>query len=482
MVARKSSGEAYTLDFRESAPAAAHRDFYLDTAGNTVSGKSTDTHYAAGVPGTVRGLFAARDSLGSLPMSELMAPAIALAEYGFPLTQLQADLLNRFRETFEARNDAPLPFVSADGFWQKGDTLKQIVLASTLRRISENGADEFYSGTTAQMTLRETDGRGKWFTAEDLANYRVKWRTPQFCKFDSIRIISMGPPSSGGVALCQLMELYEIAEGDSLSHNSAEYIHRLVEMQRRVYADRAAHLGDPDFYDVPAEALVNREYLSTRWLDFNPNRATPSTDIKEGVLISESTETTHLSVIDEKGNAVSVTTTLNGNFGAKIAVAEAGFLLNNEMDDFSVKPGTPNMFGLIGGEANAVEPQKRMLSSMTPVIVEKNGALMMVAGSPGGSTIITSVLQTVLNTALFGMPIEEAIAAPKFHSQWLPDKVLFEKDRFPADVISKLESMGHRIEYIESLGRVDAVSALPDGSLTAAGDPRADNAAGGYKK
>lgn len=481
MVARNADGKAFTLDYRESAPAAAHRDFYLDAEGTVAEGKSTDTHYAAGVPGTVRGLFAARDSLGRLPMAELIAPAIALAEKGFPLTRLQAELLNKFRDTFEERNTAPLPFIPADNAWLEGDTLIQKALAATLRRIAEHGADEFYTGTTAEMTLRETDGRGAWFTPEDLAGYRAKWRAPQTCEFDSIRIISMGPPSSGGVALCQLTGLFDIAGADSFPHNAVEYIHRLAEMQRRVYADRAAYLGDPDFYKVPAAALTERSYLESRWLDFDPNAATPSAAVREGVLLAESPETTHLSVIDAEGNAVSVTTTLNGNFGSKIAVAEAGYLLNNEMDDFSVKPGLPNMFGLTGGEVNAVGPQKRMLSSMTPVIMEKHGALFLAAGSPGGSTIITSVLQTVLNTAVYEMPLEEAIAAPKFHSQWLPDRISFEKEGFPVEVTQALEEMGHEIHYLETLGRVDAVMAMPDGSVTAAGDPRADNTAGGYK-
>lgn len=482
MVARSADGQVLTLDYRESAPAAAQRDFYLNADGNAVEGKSTDTHYAAGVPGTVRGLFAAHDSLGLLPMSELIEPAIALAEKGFPLTAKQAELFNRFRKTFKERNTSPLPFVAAENTWHPGDTLVQQTLAATLQRIAERGANEFYTGTTAEMTLREMDSRGAWFTAEDLTNYRVKWRSPQICEYDSIRIISMGPPSSGGVALCQLMGLFNIAGGDSLAHNSVAYIHHLTEMQRRVYADRATYLGDPDFYEVPTTGLTQRAYLENRWLDFNPQAATPSSDVKEGSPLVESMETTHISVIDAEGNAVAVTTTLNGNFGSKIAVTEAGYLLNNEMDDFSVKPGFPNMFGLTGGEANAVGPQKRMLSSMTPVIVEKNGSLMLVAGSPGGSTIITSVLQTVLNTAVYEMPLDEAIAAPKFHSQWLPDRISVEEDRFPADVTEALELMGHKIHHIETLGRVDAVMATPDGTVTAAGDPRADNSAAGFRK
>lgn len=481
MTARMSDGRLYSLDFRETAPAAAHRDFYLEEDGSVTVGKSTDTQYAAGIPGTVRGLYAASDSLGTMPQAQLIRPAIELATRGFPLTALQAELLNRFADDFSARNPDGVPFLTPSGKWSAGDTLKQPALASTLKRIAAGGADEFYAGETAQMILRETDSRGAWFTPEDLANYRAVWRSPLTCVQDSVRIIAPGPPSSGGVALCQMLGMGRLLRIDTLPRNGAAYIHRLTEIQRLAYADRAAYLGDADFFDVPVKALTDPAYLSERAALIDLNKATPSSEVKGGVLLSESPETTHLSVIDAKGNAVSVTTTLNGNFGSKIVVAEAGFLLNNEMDDFSIKPGVPNMFGLTGGEANAVAPGKRMLSSMTPVIVEVNGNLYLAAGSPGGSTIITSVLQTVLNTVYFGMPTDEATASGKFHSQWLPDRISFEKGRFAPEVLDSLRELGHDIHFYPSLGRTDAVQVMPDGSITASGDPRADNTASGFK-
>lgn len=481
MTARMSDGALYSLDFREMAPAAAHRDFYLEEDGSVSPGKSTDTHFAAGIPGTVRGLYAASDSLGTMDQARLIRPAAELAERGFPVTALQAELLNRFAEVFSERNPEEVPFLAPGGRWNTGDTLRQPALAATLIRIAEKGADEFYTGETAKMILRETDRRGPWFTAEDLESYRIVWRSPLVCTQDSVRIIAPGPPSSGGVALCQMLETAKLLRIDTLAHNSQAYIHRLTEIQRRVYADRAAYLGDADFVHVPVRALLNSEYLSGRAADINPLKATPSAAVREGILPTESTETTHLSVIDAEGNAVSVTTTLNGNFGSKIVVAEAGFLLNNEMDDFSIKPGVPNMFGLTGGEANAVAPGKRMLSSMTPLIVEVNGKPFLAAGSPGGSTIITSVLQTVLNTVYFGMPIDAATAAGKFHSQWLPDRISFEEGRFAQEVLDSLRMKGHEIHFYPTLGRTDAVQVMPDGSLTASGDPRADNTASGIR-
>jgi len=360
--------------------------------------------------------------------------------------------------------------------------LVQKDLASTLARIARHGAQEFYAGETAMMIEEEMANAGGWIDRTDLKAYTSQWREPMRCSFDSISIIGMGPPSSGGIALCQLLQMFNDLRADTLGHNSTAYIHALVEMQRRVYADRATHLGDPSYHEVPSEGLLDRVYLAARLQDFDPERATPSSHIAAGVPLAESPETTHLSVIDSEGNAVSVTTTINGAYGSKIVVRGAGFILNNEMDDFSLKPGEPNMFGLIGGEANAVEAGKRMLSSMTPTIVEKHGQLYLVAGSPGGSTIITSVLQTVLNTAYFQMPMNEAIAVGKFHSQWLPDVVKVENNRIDSVTLLSLQNMGHRLESIHSLGRVDAIMVNPDGTLHACGDNRSDNAAGGILK
>lgn len=482
MVARMSDGSAYTLDFRESAPALAHRDYYLDESGAVVNGKSTTTHFASGIPGTVQGLFTAHERFGSMPMDSLISPAIGLAAKGFPLTAIQADNLNRHKTSFAERNRSATAFLNPERDWLTGDTLRQAELASTLERIRNNGVAEFYKGETAQMMLDEVSAEHIWFGAEDLSSYRAVWREPVQCVFDSVNVISVPPPSSGGIALCQLLDLFRLAQADTLAHNSAAYIHHLVEMERRVYADRSAHLGDPDHFDVPQKELLNSGYLERRWADFDPLKATPSALVSAGALVYESMETTHLSVVDKEGNAVSVTTTLNDIYGSKIVVTDAGFLLNNEMDDFSIKPGEANLYGLIGGEANAVGPRKRMLSSMTPTIVEVNGALFLVAGSPGGSTIITSVFQTVLNAVYHKIPLDEVISAAKFHSQWLPDHITIEADRFDSQTIDSLKQMGHSIAERSSLGRVDAILVLPNGKLNACGDNRSDNSAGAYKK
>jgi gamma-glutamyltranspeptidase/glutathione hydrolase len=484
MVLRMADGSVNTLDFRESAPAAAHRDIFLDANGKVVEGKSTATPYAAGIPGTVHGLFTAHERYGKLPMESLIQPSILLASKGFPLTEIQAQNLNEAQAEFNERNSAKTAFRAKNGGWKVGDSLVQKELAATLERIKTGGLTEFYGGTTADMLVDATYNavsQEEWFSHKDLAAYTSIWREAVTCEFDSIKIVSMPPPSSGGIALCQMLDMLQHLRIDTLRHNSAGYIHALVEVQRRVYADRASHLGDPDSYPVPVSGLLQKEYNTQRISDFNPTKASKSIDIKAGTPnISESSETTHLSVVDSDGNAVAVTTTLNDNYGSKIVVDGAGFLLNNEMDDFSAKPGVPNMFGLLGGEANAVAAHKRMLSSMTPTIVEKNGKLFLVAGSPGGSTIITSVLQTVLNATVHSMPLDEVINAPKFHSQWLPDVIYLEYERYDSTLVSDVENMGHSINYYPSLGRVDAIMVLPDGKLNACGDVRSDDAAAGY--
>lgn len=481
MVLRMNTGEVAALDFRETAPAAASRDMYLDEKRNVIPGKSTDTHLAVGVPGSVRGIFDSHAKYGKMEMKQLIAPAIELAANGFPITARQAELFNRFREEFIARGPDNHPFVKNSGQWNTGDTLIQPELAGTLTRISKLGADEFYTGRTANLIVRTMKSGKGIITFEDLKNYRTIWRKLVQNKFLNYTIHSMPPPSSGGIALVQLLKMWEAANTQDFSHNSIEYIHLITEMERRVYADRSVYLGDPDFYRVPQNELLEADYLKSRMQDFNSERATPSSEVSEGelMLLQESGETTHLSVADEWGNAVSVTTTLNGLYGSKVFVAGGGFFLNNEMDDFSAKPGEPNMFGLVGGEANAIEPQKRMLSSMTPTIVEKENELFLVVGSPGGSTIITSVFQTVMNTVVFGMDLAEAIAAPKFHSQWLPDAIMLEENRFDGDLIKNLESKHHSINFVPSLGRVDAIMITKNG-IEACGDPRGDDTAAGY--
>lgn len=481
LVLRLNTGEVAALDFRETAPVSASRDMYLDENGNVIPGKSTDTHQAVGVPGSVRGIFDSHAKYGKMEMEQLIAPAIELAAKGFPITARQAELFNRFREEFIARGPDNHPFVKNSGQWNTGDTLIQPELAGTLTRISKLGADEFYTGRTANLIVRTMKSGKGIITFEDLKNYRAIWRKPVQNKFLNYTIHSMPPPSSGGIALVQLLKMWEAADTENLLHNSVEYIHLITEMERRVYADRSVYLGDPDFYRVPQNELLDADYLKLRMEDFNSEKATPSSKVVEGKLKSrkESDETTHLSVVDEWDNAVSVTTTLNGLYGSKVFVAGAGFFLNNEMDDFSAKPGEPNMFDLVGGEANAIEPQKRMLSSMTPTIVEKENELYLVVGSPGGSTIITSVFQTVMNTVVFGMDLAEAIAAPKFHSQWLPDAIMLEENRFDGDLIKKLESKHHSINFVPSLGRVDAIMITKNG-IEACGDPRGDDTAAGY--
>jgi len=482
MVVRMNTGEVNTLDFRETAPALATKDMYLDSEGNVITGKSTDSHLAVGIPGSVRGLYESSDKYGELSMNDLIAPAITLAEEGFPITEKQANLFNQYRPEFESRGPKENPFVKSSGQWVEGDTLIQRDLAATLQRISDKGADEFYSGRTAQLIADEMKSGGGIISLSDLKNYKVVWRKPTQGEFHNFTVYSMPPPSSGGIAIVQLLKMWENAATDNITHNSVEYIHLITEMERRVYADRSVFLGDPGFLTIPEKQMLNADYLKTRMKDFDPKAATPSSEIKEGKIRVpiESTETTHLSVVDEAGNAVSVTTTLNGHYGSKILVAGGGFFLNNEMDDFSAKPGTPNMFGLVGGEANAIAPNKRMLSSMTPTIVEKDGELFLVAGSPGGSTIITSVFQTIMNTAIFDMDLKTAIGAPKFHSQWLPDVIMLEDGRFEAELIEKLKSMEHEITIVPTLGRVDAILVNESKTLQSCGDPRGDDTAAGY--
>jgi gamma-glutamyltranspeptidase/glutathione hydrolase len=480
MVMRRNDGLAVSLDFRERAPINAFDGLFLGADGQVREGLSLDTRLGAGVPGTVYGIYDMHQKFGSIEMKYLMQPAIELARKGFPLTATQALRLNENRELFETRNRSQTAFVKNE-LWQEGDTLVQTDLANTLTRIMNKGPREFYDGETAAMILDEmAEGRGL-ISERDLKVYQSKWRNPVKFSFDNYQVISMAPPSSGGIALEQLFKMGKMMEVDSIEHNSTEYIHFNAEMARRVYADRSMHLGDPDYYDIPYAEMTDSSYLASRLEDFR-YRATPSSRITPGNVnqVAESMETTHLSVVDSAGNAVSITTTINGLYGSRIVVTGAGFLLNNEMDDFSAKPGTPNLFGLIGGKANSIEPGKRMLSSMTPTIVEKDGSLFLVAGSPGGSTIITSVYQTIANCTYFGMDLEEALSAPRFHHQWLPDKLFLEEGLFPERVIELLDSKGHEIDYFPSLGRVDAIKVSENGYLEVCGDPRGDDTAAGY--
>lgn len=478
MVYQPANGAATTLDFREKAPAAAFADMYLDENGNAVAEKSQTGPLAAGVPGTVDGMMKAFEKYSKLKdWKRLIQPAIDVANDGFYLTERQAKYLNRKRKDFDKYNTGPTEFNSK--VYAKGDLLVQKDLAKTLSAIRDKGTAGFYEGWVADKIVEQMKASDGIITHQDLKDYQAQWREPISTEYRGYDIISMPPPSSGGIALAQILEMLEPYDLKKMGHHSVEAVHLIAEAERRVYADRATHLGDSDFYDVPVAMLMDETYIRSRMDDFDPKKASKSDDIRAGEA-KESMQTTHFSVVDEAGNAVSLTTTINGAYGAKTVVQGAGFLLNNEMDDFSAKPGTPNMFGLIGAEANKIEPGKRMLSSMTPTIVSKNGKMVLTAGSPGGSTIITSVMQTITNVIDYGMSASDAVAAPRFHHQWKPDKIRFEDTGFDAALIDSLKAMGHDVIQSGKLGKVEAIYFTPDGMIEGAADIRADDTVMGY--
>ena len=482
-VYRSRRGKTATLDFRETAPKAATRDMYLDVQGNVIQGLSVVGHLASGVPGSVDGMVQIHKKYGKLKWADVVQPALDLAESGVILTEKEARGLNSIKETLKRLNPTSMYFLRKDGReWQKGDTLIQMDLGKTLRRIRDKGREGFYEGETAELLAAEMV-RGKGIiVAEDLKKYDSKWRDALVGKYKNFNIISMPPVSSGGVALLQLMKFVEPYPLKRWGWNNDSTVQVMIEAERRVYADRSKFLGDPDFVKVPVNELISDAYISNRWKDFDFSRATDSKDIQGGTINGyESLQTTHFSVVDKEGNAVSITTTLNGGYGSKVVVHGAGFLMNNEMDDFSIKPGTPNMYGLIGSKANAIEPKKRMLSSMTPTIVEKDKKLYLVVGTPGGSTIITSVFQTVLNVLEHDMSMQQAVNALKFHHQWLPDKTLFETGAFSEETIKKLQSRAYILEMQKNtLGRMDCIMLKADGTLEGGSDPRGDDTSIGY--
>jgi len=477
MIYRQANGETATLDYREKAPAAATTDMYLDSLGNPMDEKSKMGHLAAGVPGTVDGMVQAFEKYSTLrDWKKLIEPAITLAQNGFQITEREASNLNEEQSNFVKYNNNKTAFHKTN--WKEGDILIQSELAMTLELIRDQGRAGFYDGAVADLVVAEMKAGKGLITKDDLKNYRSVWRTPITFSYRGHQIISLPPPSSGGIALMQLLKMVEPYDIGSLSFQSAAVVHLMAEAERRVYADRAHFLGDPDFNNIPISAITDSVYIQNRMKDFNPRLASNSQEVSHGVVESE--ETTHFSIVDAMGNAVSMTTTLNGGYGAFTVVSGAGFILNNEMDDFSVKPGVANRYGLVGGEANKIEPSKRMLSSMTPTIIEKDGKLKMVVGTPGGSTIITSVFQTIVNVVDFRMSIDDAVQSPRFHHQWLPDEISVEEDAIDIKERKILESIGHKFKVRGPIGRVDAILIDTNNKLKGSADKRGDDDAKGY--
>ena len=483
-VIRDKSGKSYTLDFREKAPLKANRDMYLDAKGDVIQGLSLLGHLASGVPGAVDGMVEIHKKFGKLSWEKVLQPAIDLAQNGVILTEREAFGLNNNKLTFKKINGENTPYFMnpANRDWIKGDVLVQKDLAKTLRIIQEKGRNGFYEGEIADLLVKEMEKGGGIISLQDLKKYHSAWRVPIVADYKNYKIITMPPSSSGGVALVQLLRLVEPYPLHKWGFNSDSTVQVMIEAERRVYADRAKWMGDMDFVKVPMKELMSKDYLKKSWSSFDFAKATNSKAISGGNVPGyESNETTHYSVVDKEGNAVSITTTLNGGYGSKVVVAGAGFLMNNEMDDFSIKAGVPNMFGLIGSKANEIQPEKRMLSSMTPAIVEKDGQFLMAVGTPGGSTIITSVYQTILNVIEHGMTMQQAVNALKFHHQWLPDRTVYEPNAFSEKTINALKSRAYVIDAQKgTLGRMDCIMLRPDGTLEGASDPRADNTSVGY--
>lgn len=480
-VFRLSNGENGSLDFREKAPLAASTNMYLDENGEVIQGQSLTGHLAVGVPGSVDGLYNLHSKYGQLPWLTLIQPAIDLAKNGHAINETLAQELNRFKDKFLQVNQRETAYTKATN-WQKGDTLINGDLAKTLTTIQTQGSEGFYSGWVAEALSKESKKGNGLITLEDLKKYKSKWRQPLVGTYKNRKIITMAPPSAGGVTLLQMLQGSEQFDFKKSGHNSTATIHQMIEIERRGYADRATYLGDPDYVEIPLDKLLSSDYNKEKFSDIDLTKATPSEHIKEGqVEVIESMETTHFSILDSEGNAVAITTTLNSYFGSKVVVEGAGFFLNNEMDDFSMKPGVPNQFGLISTTVNSIEPEKRMLSSMTPTIVENNDRIEMILGTPGGSTIITSVYQTILNMVDHNMTMQEAVDAPKFHSQWLPDKVYFEEGKFAQTVLDSLQQMGHSIHLRQSLGKLECIYVYEDGTIEGAPDiTRNESAAAGF--
>lgn len=476
MVAALSDGKQLAIDYREKAPGKAFKDMYLDKDGNADVSKSQNGHLAAGVPGTIAGLFKAH-KYGKLPFTALIQPAIDLCQHGFVITAAEARSLNGSQEEFNKYNTVIPVFVNA-GKWKAGDTLYQHDLGKTLMHIRDNGSKGFYEGETAKLIVEEMKRSNGIISFDDLKSYDAVERDASVFTYKGYEIITMPLPSSGGVLLPQMMKMIEDKPVASYGFQTLKSVQLMTEIERRAYADRAQFLGDIDFVKVPVKTLTSDAYARARMADYNPSKAGSSSAIGAGT-IPESEETTHLSVYDKDGNAVAVTTTLNGGYGSHTVVGGAGFLLNNEMDDFSVKPGVANMYGALGTTANAISPGKRMLSSMTPTIVLKNGKPYIIVGTPGGTTITTSVFQSLINLLEFKMTPYDAVNKPKFHHQWMPDEIYVEKGFAPA-TITQLKAMGYKINSRGAIGRTELIVINEDGKIEAIADNRGDDHASGW--
>tara|TARA_Y100000768_G_scaffold388183_1_gene382658 strand:- start:1164 stop:2852 length:1689 start_codon:yes stop_codon:yes gene_type:complete len=480
MVYRTSNGEFGSLDYRETAPFSSSEDMYLDKNGEVIDDLSRTGGLAVGVPGSVAGILEVHKKMGSLPLADLIQPSIELAKGGFIVTEKQSKSLSSKRDEFIKVNGDNTFYGKS---FKKGDLIKNPNLAKALNEILRHGSKGFYEGWVAESMVKKVNKTGGKMSLKDLKSYKPKWRKPIVFDYKELKIISMGPPSSGGICLAQMMKMIEPFNIGEIEYKSHKAMHLMIEAERRSYADRSYFLGDPDFVSVPKYYLISSDYLNERMLNYNPTLASKSSSISHGdIVVIESDETTHFSILDSFGNAVSVTTTLNGSYGSKVFVDEIGVFMNNEMDDFSSKPGSPNMFGLIGGQSNSIKPKKRMLSSMTPTIVEKNGKLFLILGTPGGSTIITSVFQTILNAYEYEMGIQESIDSPRFHHQWVPDSTRFEPNFKNISELKKLKSIGHQFDLQKSkiIGRVDAIMVDKNGNISVGADKRGDDFAETY--
>jgi gamma-glutamyltranspeptidase/glutathione hydrolase len=477
MVARLNDGRLIALDYREMAPGKANRDMYIDPDGKARTDKSQDGDLASGVPGTIAGLFTSW-KYAKLPFAKLIQPAIDLAEKGYVITQREANSFNSLQDKLKKFNTV-MPVFVREIPWKGGDTLIQTDLGNTLKRIRDNGAKGFYEGETARLIVEEMKRGNGIVSYDDLKNYKAKFREPHVFDYKGYKIVGMPMPSSGGLLVHQMMKMIENRNIAAMGFQSTQAVQLMTEAERRAFADRAEYMGDEDFYKVPVIALTNEKYLQDRMKDYDPSKASISKEIHPGKLMHESEETTHLNVIDKEGNAVAVTTTLNNSYGSSTVVGGAGFFLNDEMDDFSVKPGVPNMYGAIGGEANAIAAGKRMLSSMTPTIVLKDDQPYIVVGTPGGTTIPTSVFQTLINIIEFGMSTEDALYKPKFHHQWLPDTLNVERG-FALPVRDSLQKIGYVIKETTGIGRTEIIRVLAGHKFEAVADNRGEDDAEGW--